>query len=102
MNQRIGPITGIVRVAKTRWDDSAIFGTIDGDHYYGIAYDAKLGDELEICKENARTFPMSVDLLYVLQLSAGYVTGSQDGITREGVATGEAVVAARQAREGVV
>ena len=84
--KRVGPITGIVTIEKTRFDDSAKFATIDGDHYYGVPQEATLGDEFEIWEEDSRTMPMSATLLWVLQLSAGYPVGSHEGITREGVA----------------
>lgn len=86
--QRAGYITGIVRLEETRHPDldPVTFATIDGDRYHQVQLDAALGDELELWEEDSNTRPMAASLLWVLQQAAGYMTGSREGITREGAA----------------
>ena len=84
---RVGPITGIVRLAETRHDlKNVVFATIDGELYYETVSNAQLGDRLELWKEGDTTRPIAAHLRWVLQQSAGYMRGSRDGIAREGVA----------------
>lgn len=89
MNEiRIGPITGLVRLEHTKFPDldPVVFATIDGDRYHEVSSTVELGDELELWEEDASSRPMAAALRWVLQQAAGYMTGSMEGVTREGVA----------------
>ena len=99
--QRAGYLIGIVRLEKTRHPDldPVTFATIDGDRYHQVQNDAALGDELELWKEGSNTRPMAADLRWVLQQAAGYMTGSMEGVTREGAAEPAVQRVAREARE---
>ncbi len=86
--QRAGPVTGIVRLEKTRHPDldPVTFATIDGDRYHQVQNDAELGDDLVLWPEDATWKPMACALRWVLQQAAGYMTGDMSGVTREGAA----------------
>ena len=83
MTKRAGLITTIIRIPRTRWstansDDNAIFASIDSNTFYGVSQNAALGDELEICAEGSRSFPIGASKLWVMQLSEGYMKGLRD------------------------
>jgi hypothetical protein len=81
-------VIGIVRLEKSRHPDldPVSFATIDGDRYHQVQEGVVLGDDLVLWEEGDNSRPMACDLRWVLQQAAGYMTGSQEGVTREGAA----------------